>query len=383
MLQPVGSSLGLLTGVGGTIDFIDQDKGTPRVHQYSIDVQHELRGAVALTIGYAGATGRDLGFGGTANVAININQIDPTLARQLYPAPGGGWDVAKLREDVPNPFFGVAQAGALAAAPTISRGQLLRPFPQFGDVNMRESTKGGRRQYHAVTAGVDKRLDASGWGGRFSYTWSRMKDNQFGEINLYGTGTAAPQNNDDLDAEYSLSSFDAPPRLVAAPIVRFGGGWTASAIVELMSGPPLNAVLSGGTSGVNLALGGGVQRPDLAGDPNTPGGDTGRVSTSVNQNARWFDAAAFANPGPGRYGTAPRTIGSARYRFRKNVDFALSRDFRLGSHQSAQIRVEILNVTNTPKFGGAANAIDLSSFGRVTDQLGFSRIWQLSFRYSF
>ena len=40
--QPIGSSLGLLTGTGGTVNFVDQNKGDPKVHQYSIDVQREL-----------------------------------------------------------------------------------------------------------------------------------------------------------------------------------------------------------------------------------------------------------------------------------------------------------------------------------------------------
>ena len=62
LLVPIGSSRGLLTGIGATIDFVDQNKGDPKVHQYSIDVQRELPGNMALTVGYIGATGRDLGL---------------------------------------------------------------------------------------------------------------------------------------------------------------------------------------------------------------------------------------------------------------------------------------------------------------------------------
>src|SRR5205823_5166262 len=61
LLAPIGSSLGLLTNVGGQVDFIDQNKGNPKVHQYSADIERELPGAMALTIGYIGATGRDIG----------------------------------------------------------------------------------------------------------------------------------------------------------------------------------------------------------------------------------------------------------------------------------------------------------------------------------
>jgi hypothetical protein len=395
LLQPAGRSLGLLTGAGGSISFVDQNKRAARIHQYSVDLQRELPGHATLLLSYSGATGRDLDFGGTSNVPININQIDPALARQLFPAPGGGWDVEALRAQVPNPFFGVAAAGALGAAPTIAQGQLLRPFPQFLDVNMRESTAGGRRQYHAAIASLEKRFGASGWGGRFSYVWSRMRDNQFGEVNVYAVASPVPQNHHDLSAEYSVSHLDAPHRIVLAPVFRIPGptgrrlgpwlnGWTASAIAELVSGPPLNAVMSPSTSSLNLGLVGGLQRPDEIGDPETPSSDADRVASALHPAARWFDAGAFADPGPGRFGSAPRTITDARYQFRKNLDLAFSKDVALPGGDSAQIRVEIINATNTPKFGGSgANAIDLSSFGRVTGQLGFSRVVQLSARYNF
>ena len=62
--QPLGSSLGLLTGVGGgRVSFIDQDKGDPKVHQYSIDLQRELPGGMAVEVGLDGdVEERDGGF---------------------------------------------------------------------------------------------------------------------------------------------------------------------------------------------------------------------------------------------------------------------------------------------------------------------------------
>jgi trimeric autotransporter adhesin len=404
VLAPIGSSLGLLTNVGGQVDFVDQNKGNPKVHQYSVDVERELPNAMAVTVGYVGATGRDIGFCGTNDCSININQIDPNVARQLFPAAGGGWDAAKLREQVPNPFFGIAQAGELATANTVARGQLLRPFPEFGDIFMHEATSYNgtvsRRQYHAVTFTLDKRLSGrqSWWGGRYSYTFSNSKDNQWGESSTYAWRTNLPQNNYDLDAEYATSIYNSPHRIILAPIVRLpgpkntgglayalAGGWNASAIVELVSGSPLNAVMSGGTSDVNLGLLGGRQRPNLIGDPNVPGSDADRVASDDHPSARYFDAAAYANPGPGRYGDAPRTDPDALFQFRKNIDLVLSKETRFAGSQIGEIRFEILNLTNTPKFGNEStnNAVNTTSFGRLATQAGFMRIWQLSFRYRF
>jgi hypothetical protein len=300
-----------------------------------------------------------------------------------------------LRQSVPNPFFGIAAAGELGTSPTIQQGQLLRPFPEFGNIFMHETTAGGRRQYHAATFVLDKRTGARGWGGRLSYTFSRTMDNQFGQDNVYQTRQNTPQNNYDLDAEYSVSNFDSPHRIILAPIVQLPspaggsarallGGWNLSATVELVSGAPLNAVLSGGASDANLGLLGGRQRPNLIGDPNTSGSDDDRVSSALHPDARFFLSSAYANPGAGRYGTAPRTNGDARYQFRKNVDLVVAKQTRFAGSQSGEIRFEILNLTNTAKFNGVDNIqINSQSFGRITSQAGFMRIWQLSFRYRF
>ncbi|MEX2273306.1 MAG: carboxypeptidase-like regulatory domain-containing protein [Vicinamibacterales bacterium] len=392
LIEPVGSSLGLLTGAGGNIEYVDQNKGNPKVHQYSIDVQRELPGNMAVTVGYIGATGRDIGFGGTGGgVAININQIDPAVARAAFPGPNGTWNAAALRASVPNPFFGIPGTGEFGTRATILAGQLLRPFPQFGDINQIERTEGGRRQYNAATFILDKRT-TGWWGGRFSYTLSRTEDNQFGESSTYQTRTFAPQNYYDLDAEYGIANFDSPHRIILAPIVKFGGtggnillsGWNASAVVELVSGSPLNAVLLSGTSTANLGLLGGVQRPNLIGDPNTPGSDNDRVASVDQTSARYFNSSAFQNPGPGQYGNAPRTNGDARYQFRKNVDLVIAKDTTFAGSHVGQVRFEILNLTNTAKFRGIdSNGIDSTSFGRITQQAGFMRIWQLSFRYTF
>src|SRR4029079_17875606 len=44
LLSPIGSSQGLSTNVGSQVDYIDQFKGNPKVHQFSVDVERELGG---------------------------------------------------------------------------------------------------------------------------------------------------------------------------------------------------------------------------------------------------------------------------------------------------------------------------------------------------
>ena len=126
---------------------------------------------MSVSVGYTGSTGSNLSWGGSGNALININQIDPKYQTL----------VADTTKTVANPFFGVPGIGTFSTASTSAIGQLLRPFPEFGNVYMQQST-GARSQYNAGIISVRKRATGF-WGGTFSYTYSRLNDNQFGESN--------------------------------------------------------------------------------------------------------------------------------------------------------------------------------------------------------
>jgi hypothetical protein len=187
LVKPSGSSLGLLAGAGTSINFVDETRKSPRVQQYTVDLQRELGADMAVTFSYVGARGDHLPLGGTINTAVNINQLDPK-----YLALGS----TVLNQQVANPFFGnPAFAGtALGNNATTTRGQLLRPFPQFFDISMFQVSEGVNR-YNAGVVELSKRV-THGWGGRFSYTYSVLKDNQVGETNFYShPGAGGPINN--------------------------------------------------------------------------------------------------------------------------------------------------------------------------------------------
>ena len=95
-------------------------------------------------------------------MALNINQLDPEFLSLG----------AALNEPVPNPFFGLP-VGFNVTSPTISRAQSLRPFPHYANILKLGSTL-GKSQYHAAIFKGEKRV-AGGWGGRISYTFSRLR----------------------------------------------------------------------------------------------------------------------------------------------------------------------------------------------------------------
>jgi hypothetical protein len=385
VVQPRGNSLGALESVGTNIDFIDQDKKAPYVQQYSFDLNRELPGNIAIGFEYNGATGRNLGLGGSNDGTININQLDP---RHL--ALG-----AALTQQVPNPFAGLLPGTGLNGA-TISRAQSLRPFPQFGNIIMRQSTL-GKNQYHAAIFKLDKRM-SNGWGGRINYTYSRLKDNQFAEGNSYAFSNGNAQNVYDLDAEYSIGLLDVPHKIVISPIIElpFGegkrwatsgaaaailGDWTISSIIAFESGFPI--ALSTNSNNLSSAFF-PMQRPNATGaDPVTDGNREDRLFYTGANPGLWLNRAAWVNPGPFQLGTEPRTRGDIRTPHRNNWDFVASKDVRLGGQARAQIRLEVLNITNTVKTLGPRTAVDAANFGQVNGQRGFMRLTQLMFRMSF
>ena len=67
---------------------------------------------------------------------------------------------------VPNPFYGL---GPIFGR-TISRGALLRPYPQFGDINMTEPI--GYSWFHSLQTQVERRW-SRGFTLQMAYTWSK------------------------------------------------------------------------------------------------------------------------------------------------------------------------------------------------------------------
>jgi len=370
--QPVGSSRGLLTGVGGPIDFVDQFRQSAYVHQFSADVQRELPGATAVSAGYIGSRSENLSVLG----AVNINQL-PVSALALGSA---------LQQAVPNPFFGIADAGALSAQPTIARGQLLRPYPQFLDIRAANESAGFAR-YHSMVLKFERRM-RNGVAARINYTWSMNKDNLFGQTNFLDATVATPLDNYNLDAEYSPSVATAPRRLVITGTYQlpFGdgrrllshrgllddlfGGWQVTAFGTYQSGFPLSISQNNNNAGTF----GGGQRPNIVPgvDPSTTGADIDRVSG-------WLDPAAFSAAAPFTLGNAPRTLDALSPSVR-NWDLAVDKSVRVSGEARGIIRLELINAFNLTGLRSPDIALGRSTFGRIVAQAGFTRVMQFTFR---
>lgn len=394
-----GNSAGLLSGVGSTISFVDQDSTAPRVQQYSFDLQRELGHNQSITLSYIGSKGDHLSLGGSNDAAININQLDPK-----YMALGNA-----LNDSLPNPFFGNSAAGPLATQATLSRRQLLRPFPQFLDINARHVLE-GKSQYDAMVVEYSKRATGI-FGGRISYTYSRLMDNQVAEGNFYSAGGLNPMNNYNYlaympactttnnaacynpDADWAVSLLDVPHRVIVAPVInvpfksanRFAnaiiGDWVVTGAINLQAGFPISVQQSDNTGTFS-----GVQRPNLVPgvDLATSGSYADRLASADHASATYVNPAAFTTAANFTYGNAPRTITDIRTPGQYNVDASFIKNFRFGT-KTAQFKVETLNLLNRVNVRtlNGRNTVGTANFGQTNTQAGFMRIIQLSARFSF
>jgi hypothetical protein len=368
-LEPVGGQLGLLTAIGTGPTVPNPDYEVPYTDQWSAGFDVQLPWNVGLDLAYVGNKVSQLG------VSRGINEI-PQSERDKSIARLGG-SVGYLNQTFANPFAGLVPGQGLNAA-TVSRTQLLRPFPQFTGISMNRLNLGSA-YYNALEAVATKRYSN---GVMFALNYTLMKlEEQVSFLNTYDT---SPYRD--------LSEHQRRHRLVITTLVDlpFGpgkwiggntsgvvaaliGGWQFNTIGEIQSGRPLamssNAILL---------------------DPNID------LPKSEQSFDRWFDNSTVSNPRPdGTY--AWGIIGQNDYRqvgFRfHNVNepteplwaFSLFKNTHVSGRVSMQLRIETFNVFNTRVFGGPDTNPNNANFGVVStaSQVNFPRTTQVGLRFMF
>ena len=372
---PQGSARGLATGAGGVIDFVDQNSQPGQVHQYSVDYTRELGGGIAVSIGYSGSRSEHLPVGGTVDATVNINQLDPQ-----YLALGSA-----LLDLVPNPFFGNPAFGNLAASATTTRGQLLRPFPQFTDVFAHRVSE-ARTRYDAMTLRFDKRV-RNNWGLNANYTFGRLMDNQFGESNTYSSRNQFALDNYDLDREWGYSLIDVPHRVNVNGtfVLPLGdghrwltsgignavlGGWSVTMAARFQNGFPVSVWQAANNSG----LLGSTQRPNIV-----PGVELATTGTLEERLTNWINPAAFTAAPAFTFGNAPRTLDGLRTPGQRNVDLSVQKSQRIGA-QTVSLRADVLNLFDNPLFTTLQSQFGTPTFGQLTAVGGYARSIQFQVR---
>ncbi len=361
LLDPVGSALGLMTSVGQGVSFpYVGDVRNPRNHRWSLGLQQELPWKFLVEATYVGALGQHL-----------------PVVRQLNAVPQSYFSRSPVRDDatnnfltqqVTNPFAGLLPGTGLNGA-SVSRSQLLRPYPQFTSVQATE-TNGGS-DYQSLQARVERRM-ANGFTVQVAYAWSRT---------MTETGYL---NDSDAKLERVISQFDRTHTFTSSGLVevpfgkgrRFGtgwsgvtnallGGWQVTYILKAQSGAPL------GFGNFLFAEGKGVN--DILADHPTFG--------------QWFNVTAFnrasAQQLVSNVRTQPSRFDDVRGPGYAVLDLGVLKNVSLGGRRQAQFRIEAYNALDRPNFQNPNTSVTSTALGTITAQNGLPRQLQLAVKVSF
>jgi len=358
---PPGRSLGtegtqqFLTQVVQSITEVDR-RNHPNgyVQQWNLSLEQQLPAKFSFVAAYVGSKGTHL-----AQYSQQVNQIsDNLLSEAAGQFAAGGRSAVSLLQSTPNPFFINGTALALAA-PTTTVGQLLRPFPQYMSVEL--AGQGSYDSiYHSFQLTAQKRLPGGG-SLLAAYTKSKLISNTDTLTAWLENSVGTIQDNNNLRSERSLSSQDAPQRLVVSYVLdlpvgqnryflshvggllnKIVGNWGLDGVTTFQRGFPL--VFSSGQVN-DVTLFGAGSRPNLM--PSCR-----KSSTSSGRLHAWFNTQCFMAPADFTFGMEPRVDPTLRSDGVNNFDLAAFKRISLGQQDRTGIefRVEFFNLLNRGQF---------------------------------
>jgi len=360
-------------GLGQGVFAVDATLGSGYVQQWNVSVQRELTANTTVEAAYVGSNITHVGIPDS-----NINQLSVSQLAQRD----------ALNQRVTNPYFGLIPRSSSLGDPTITVGQLMKPYPQYTTVSLYRNNVGTTR-YQGFELSLRQRL-ARGLSYSMAYTRSKLMDDAsavFDASILTGPVANYPvADSFNRALERDDSTGDMPHVFVSSVVwdLPVGTGrrrqlrgmlgalandWTVTALVTLQSGLPV-AVTQ--TTNNNAAFGFGVQRPNLVDDPALP--------ADQRTPSRWFNTAAFTAAPVFTIGSSSRNpVRGPSYR---DVDLALIRRVPIHGGTALELRAEVFNLLNTPNFGAPNGVQGTAAFGTITSALD-PRVAQLALKLVF
>lgn len=358
LLSPVGSSLGLASFLGETININYLDRTLPASHQYSFDVQHELPGNILAEVSYVGNQSRGL------PVNTNINFI-PTneMGRRLAT---GAIDTGYYTGQVTNPMRGLIPNNASKNGATISRREVISTFPQYGQFNYNNLPIGSQR-YDGLQTKLTKRYS---YGLVFNASYSFIKVREKVSLLRLQDYNAADPLSTPLE-ERSAAQIDIPHKFA------FAGVWD----MPFGKGRPLggnwNRAMDMIAGGWQMNFNIGIQSGWAADYPNAKPAKEGSANLGTGNNfAKYFDTSLWDDASGRRVAAItdfelrdfPTRFSDVRVPGYKNIDASLAKYFPITEKIRLQFRFEMVNAFNRPWFSNlASGALDVTNarFGQL------------------
>ena len=346
----------------------------------------------------------------------SASQFNPLTAlisyipRDYHSSPVQSWYLSMQREFGPHMLIDVAYVGNKAddlllignynqAVPNNAAGtiplQARRPIPTFADITY--VFNGGKSQYKGLQARYEWRM-TSDISLLSSLTLSESKDNAAAALDNQNGNFPAPQDINNLDADYGLSGYHQPYNSTTSFVwsLPFGrgkrwggnmspaldaiaGGWQLAGVYTMTPGEavtftytPAAAFQVSGIS--NDFSGANNYRPNVICDPYAAAGQQSITN--------WFNPACVVVPtDPSQpFGNAPRN--SVRGPDFRQFDLAANKRITLAGRTQLEIRIEAFNLFNRVNYTAPLANRSASTFGTITStfdarqvQLGAKILW--------
>ena len=263
-----------------------------------------------------------------------------------------------LLQRVPNPYFGIIPRSSSLGDPTITVGQLLKPFPEYTTVSLYRNNVGTTR-YDGLELSLRQRL-SRGLQYSVAYTRSKLDGRRLVGVRRVDSDRAGRQlpGRRQLQPDARARLLDrrhpaclrvvghlgsavrdrARARAARRRSARSLSDWTVVGLVTLQSGMPI-AVTQ--TTNFNAFAGFGTQRPNLVGDPTLP--------ADQRTAAHWFNTAAFAIAPQFTHRNGVAQPGAGTVVPRRGSRAHAARAGRPGP--ALEFRAEVFNLLNTVNLG--------------------------------
>jgi hypothetical protein len=178
---------------------------------------------------------------------------------------------------------------------------------------------------------------------------------------------------------YNLSLVVESPKHGNRWAQMFGGNWHGSGIFTASSGSYASA-----STGTDVALTGGTQRPNQVADPFVAGtvaaNPTCTAPSVVKTRNNWFNPCAFKAQAAGTYGNQVRNslLNPGNW----NFNASLWRTFPISERLKLDFRAEAFNIFNHTEIGAPSTSINSSTAGRISSS-ALPRIMQLALKLTF
>jgi hypothetical protein len=393
------------------------------IYQWNVGIQRLLPSQIVLGVDYSANRSTHLPWAGTNNqdfipsalLAQISTAVTPTDSTCLQDSCVSNF----LQTQVGNPFYSMfnTPCSSTASHPcfnepnsnyggtTLPLGYLLNKYPQFAGDFEGLMLEEASSWYNALQIRFQKRTTHHvSFEG--SYTISKSTDDSSaGRNNWVGAlGAGIPQQLDRLSVEHSIGGNDTPQRLAAAVVVDLPigrkqwiggnmnravdavvGGWSLATIITEQSGQPMSLGMA------NARLANGTQRPQVVCSQLKTGTsmhsvalDWANVGVAANP-AAYLNANCFADPGDQIPGNAPRYFSGLRVDGIHNMDLNVYKSFVPKEGMRVEVRAEMFNFTNHPRFGQPNSSVLDPFFGTITgDAPGENpRSFQFGLRFEF